>query len=94
MNMPILERTGVHERDRPMLELELVQFRQSLRAWESPGLSLFLELQFLAERIAPASQGRALSGMAQNLSLVMPLTPSKATALLLWRMICAAGISD
>jgi len=36
-----------------------------------------------------------LSSMAQNRSLLMvPLTPSKATALLLWRMICAAGISD
>jgi len=43
---------------------------------------------------AQASRGRVLSSMAKNWSLVMPLTPSKATALLLWRMICAAGIPD
>ena len=43
---------------------------------------------------AQASRGRILSSMVQNWSLVMPLTPSKATALLLWRMICAAGIPD
>ena len=41
----------VNERERPMLELELVQFRQPLRAGEIRGLALFLKLQFLAERI-------------------------------------------
>ena len=34
-----------------MLELELVQFRQPLRAGEIRGLAFFLKLQFLAERI-------------------------------------------
>ncbi|MBI3849555.1 MAG: hypothetical protein HY298_04590 [Verrucomicrobia bacterium] len=46
-----LERAGVNERERPMLELELVQFRQPLRAGEIRGLALFLKLQFLAKGI-------------------------------------------
>jgi hypothetical protein len=46
-----LERTGVNERERPMLELEFVQFRQPLRAGKIRGLPFFLKLQFLVERI-------------------------------------------
>jgi hypothetical protein len=38
-----------------MLELELVQFRQALCALEIRRLTLFLKLQFLAERIAQAA---------------------------------------
>jgi hypothetical protein len=51
----ILERTRVNERERPMLELELVHFRQALCALEIRRLTLFLKLQFLAERIAQAA---------------------------------------
>ena len=36
-----LELTGVNERERPMRELELVQFRQPLRAGEIRGLTFF-----------------------------------------------------
>ena len=36
------EQTGVNERERPMLELELGQFRQPLRVGKIRGLTLFL----------------------------------------------------
>ena len=38
-----------------MLELELVQHREPLRAGEIRGLAFFLKLQFFAERIAQAA---------------------------------------
>jgi hypothetical protein len=52
------------------------------------------------ETVSPQSNGaqaprtRVLSSMVQNWLLVMLVTPSKATALLLWRMIFTASIPD
>ena len=44
-------RAGVNQRERPLLELPLVQFRQRLGAAEIRGLALFLKLNLLAEGV-------------------------------------------
>ena len=44
-------RAGVNQRQRPLLELPLVQFRQRLRAAEIRGLAFFLKFSFIAESV-------------------------------------------